>query len=389
MDIKSEKSNSTKIKFYLNPMDSEQKEVIANETDSFKSILDAYNEDRQSLHQYNYALYFGEKVDLTKSISELNIKEGSGIIILSHKDNNENEDKFKEEPPKKLEIVKNRESPKSNQIGTIYHKHGVVLLYSNEDWKCEKCYLNKKNNEPKYHCSLPECNFNICKTCIENNSKYPLNDFTHKQINLLKYKFSYHNHPLIYCRSSRYNDKLNFWNCNICHLNFTNRIWSFYCTYCDFDLCLICAKNLVPQEDLLNVWGIKINEHEHTLIYLINNKNWSCDKCSTSFNSNTGKFYCSLCDYNMCNNCKVKVNSENKNMNLNLNGKNYFDGDFIKTKYHNHSLIYCNTSRNEGETTWNCDICRAKYGPQSWSFYCTKCDYDVCYNCFKKAKQNS
>ena len=140
---------------------------------------------------------------------------------------------------------------------------------------------------------------------------------------------------------------------------------------------------------MLNGWGIKLDEHAHTLIYLINNRNWSCNICYASFNSNTAKYYCSICDYNVCNNCKDKRNKEKKNLNLNRNLKNYSEGNFVNTKYHRHSLIYCNTSRNEIETVWNCDVCGIKYGPQSWSFYCTKCDYDVCYNCFKKAKEKN
>ena len=380
MDVNSKNSNSKKITFYLNPTDSNRSEITAEPTESLQSILNS-----KSLNEYNQALYSGEKIDITKSISELKIKEGSGVV-MHRADDEKNESKEQE---KEIETVENRESPKNTQIGTKYHKHGVVLLYSNENWKCQKCHIEKKNNEPKYHCSLPECNFNICKTCIENNSKYPLADYTHKQIYLSKYKFDYHNHPLIYCRSSRHNDNFNFWNCNKCRLLFSNRIWSFYCTYCDFDLCLFCAKKLVPQDDLLNGWGIKLDEHAHTLIYLINNRNWSCNICYASFNSNTAKYYCSICDYNVCNNCKDKRNKEKKNLSLNRNLKNYSEGNFVNTKYHRHSLIYCNTSRNEIETVWNCDVCGIKYGAQSWSFYCTKCDYDVCYNCFKKAKEKN
>ena len=386
MDINSGESNESKIKFFVHPMDSKGEEILANPEDSFKSILDTYNKDKNTFQEYNFALFYGSAVDLTKSISELKIEDGAHVVIF-HSENENNKGEFKDETPKELDIITNRESPKEAQTGTKYHKHGVVLLLSNENWKCQKCHVYKKNSESKYHCSLPECNFNICKTCIDNNSKYPLTDFTHKQINLLKYKFSYHNHPLLYCRSSRHNNNLNFWRCNNCHLTFTNRIWSFYCTYCDFDLCLICARKLVPQDDLLNGFGIKINEHEHTLIYLINNKNWSCNICNTSYNLNNGKFYCSICDYNVCNNCKIKINNEKKNLNLNSNSKIYSGNNFIDTKYHNHSLIYCNTSRNENDTYWNCDVCRVKYGPQSWSFYCTKCDYDLCYNCFSKIKK--
>lgn len=384
MDINSEKSS--KIKFIVRTTNSIVLEITVNSTDLFQSVIDRFNKDNQTKEKYNAALFDGDILDLSKSIFELNIKEGSNVILCHLPSyNNDN----KKEENKKVEIVPNRESPTQTQVGTKYHKHGVVLLYSNEDWTCEKCNIFKRNFEPKYHCSLPNCNFNICTKCIENNSKYPLTDFTHKQISLKKYNFSCHNHPLLYCRSSRHSNNLNFWNCNACKLTFTNRIWSFYCTYCDFDYCLICARKApIPDkdEDLLNGWGIKIDKHEHTLIYLINNRNWTCKICDNSFNSNIAKFYCSICNYNLCKNCKDELNNENKNTNLNLNYRSYTDDKLVDTKYHNHSLIYCNTSRNETQTSWNCNVCKVKFGPQTWSFYCTKCDFDVCDNCYKKSK---
>ena len=386
MGNNSEKSNESKNKLYFRTKDYKDEEIIDNPEDKYLSTINIHKKCKSAVQDYNKASYGGALVNLNKSISELKIKERTKVIkFQSGEDNNKVE--FKDETQRKLNITKSRESTKETQIGTKYHNHGVVLLFSNEDWKCQKCHIYKKKNESKYHCSLPECNFNICKKCVENNSKYPLSNFTHKQINLLKYKFSYHKHPLIYCRSSRKDNNFNFWNCNKCHSKFTNKIWSFYCTYCDFDLCLICAKKFVPRDDLLNESGIKINEHEHILIYLINNKNWSCNICSASYNPNIAKFYCSICDYNVCNNCKIKINNEKKNLNLNSNSKIYSDNNLVDTKYHDHSLIYCNTSRNEKETYWNCNVCRVKYGPQKWSFYCTKCDYDLCYNCFIKIKK--
>ena len=398
MDKNHKNNNSKKIHFYLIIGEGIKTLIKANSNDIFKSILEQFSKDNNSFFTYDMALYAGKQLNISETISELKIPEGAVILIYNKAQNNGNDDiidnNIKDRQPIQnvLEIIQNREITTNSQVNTMYHKHGVVLLYSNEDWECVKCLKEKKNYEPKYHCSLKECKFNICQTCIENNSKYPLTDFTHKQISLYKYKFSCHNHPLLYCRSSRYNNNLNLWSCNLCHLTFTNRIWSFYCTYCDFDLCLICGRKIIPedyQDHLLNGYGIKINEHEHTLIFLINNKNWNCSLCSKSFNSNIAKFYCSLCDYNVCKSCKDKINNEPKNTNLNEALKNYFGSDCIETKKHRHSLIYCNTSRTENETYWNCNECGTKYPPQSWSFYCTKCDYDLCYNCFQKLGKNN
>ena len=80
----------------------------------------------------------------------------------------------------------------NSQIRSYKHNHGLVLLYANDDWICEICKSNKPKTESKYHCSL--CDFNLCKNCIESNSKYPLNSFDHKQLYLKKYKFPQHRH---------------------------------------------------------------------------------------------------------------------------------------------------------------------------------------------------
>ena len=49
----------------------------------------------------------------------------------------------------------------------------------------------------------------------------------------------------------------------------------------------------------------------------------------------------------------------------------------IKSKYHNHNLVYCRSSRYG----WRCDVCQTEFANEIWSFYCTKCDFDLCSKC--------
>ena len=129
------------------------------------------------------------------------------------------------------------------QVKTRKHNHGVVLLYTSYNWICDICKLSKCNNESRYHCSL--CDFNICKYCIETNNKYPLYSFNNYGKNYERHKFPNHYHELLFCRSSRFRNYLNSWNCDLCKRLFRNEEWSFYCTFCDFDICSICAKNYI------------------------------------------------------------------------------------------------------------------------------------------------
>ena len=70
----------------------------------------------------------------------------------------------------------------------------------------------------------------------------------------------------------------------------------------------------------------------------------------------------------------------------------YDDSDkskkFKKNKIYRipYPLLYCITSRYYlTNTTWRCDKCKEKN--TNWSFYCTLCDYDLCFDCFKKHKK--
>jgi hypothetical protein len=56
----------------------------------------------------------------------------------------------------------------------------------------------------------------------------------------------------------------------------------------------------------------------------------------------------------------------------------------IKSIYHKHPLIYCMTSRERKLTSWTCNECYNIYEFYDWSFYCSLCDYDLCYNCYSK-----
>lgn len=135
-----------------------------------------------------------------------------------------------------------------------------------------------------------------------------------------------HKHPLLYCHPlERKNYSLN-WSCDICKSNNLANQSSFYCTFCDFDLCPKCLgecqidkikfynSNSNESKELKNIeqnqndfkWQKKFKNHKH-LLTLIEKENkdslWICDNCSKSFTNINSSYYCSLCDYDLCKNC--------------------------------------------------------------------------------------
>jgi len=131
---------------------------------------------------------------------------------------------------------------------------------------------------------------------------------------------------------------------------------------------------------------IIVKEHLHKLVYCISLLDWNCSLCKNNFQKEKAKYYCSLCGFNMCDNCHSKGNYIKKksfpdNLKLNPSDKNILN-PVLKTEYHNHNLYYCRSSRSViGYSTWICDICKTKFKNDIWSFYCTQCDYDLCSKC--------
>ena len=116
---------------------------------------------------------------------------------------------------------------------------------------------------------------------------------------------------------------------------------------------------------------------------MITNRNWICDLCMESYPSFLPTFYCSKCDYDVCKKCMDKLSDEKKYPLINSGERISYKNKNITTYRHRHQLIYCITSRSSiGKTNWICNNCMESYNNNEWSFYCTLCDYDLCYNCY-------
>ena len=135
-----------------------------------------------------------------------------------------------------------------------------------------------------------------------------------------------HSHPLIYCFTITRANCGNSWRCNKCSSSFTYDIPSFYCAFCDYDLCKQCLEkytignvlvfnyNINNFNNLSNPvnkwnWQIILPMHSHylTLIKKENtNLNWNCKFCANSYSNNESFYYCSLCDYKLCQYCSNK-----------------------------------------------------------------------------------
>ena len=134
--------------------------------------------------------------------------------------------------------------------------------------------------------------------------------------------------------------------------------------------------------------GISIREHKHNVVCCITNYSWNCNQCGKNYNGDDEKFCCSLCDYNMCQECRKLKNYERRKTikkDITPDNSKYRSKYLDDEKLHEHKLIYCITSRFYfGPTFWKCDLCKKK--GNNWAFYCTICDFDLCVDCYLKNK---
>ena len=82
-----------------------------------------------------------------------------------------------------------------------------------------------------------------------------------------------------------------------------------------YEKLLLEYKNLVPDipKELLNRnEHFKSKEHIHNLIWLSTDRiGWLCNVCNVSHHGTVKSYYCTLCDYDLCNNCKKKEEKKN------------------------------------------------------------------------------
>ena len=429
-------SDKNKIKFKIFLSSGGEFEITANSKDSFQSVFDEFKKTKniKELDNFNTGICNGGIIRFDKNLEENNIKENNCVIIYSlKKDLTPNPDHFdfnekKEEQEmkennddliideellndliindivnfqsvlldnidsnndKKIDKNANDKDKKeidnnNNQLNKSNHEHKLIFLFSNKDWICAKCGSQFNDKKAKYYCSL--CDFNLCDNCFTEKKMYPLKEYNHEQTKIKIYKLPNHEHKLIYCRTSRFNDILSQWVCDICEKKYNYKIWSFYCTLCDYDICLKCAQKFIPKEDLITNIGIKIEAHEHSLIYLMTDFDWICLICLQSFDKGVFPCYCcTLCDFFVCQECIENITDEEKYLFYNEGKKENTNEIRTKVEYHKHPLIYCMTSKSREKEKWKCNKCEEKYDMDIWGFYCSLCDFSLCYKCYDKS----
>ena len=192
----------------------------------------------------------------------------------------------------------------------------------------------------------------------------------------------FHQHPLYSCFSPLRANSSQFWTCNYCGSKYNYTVPSFYCTACDYDLCQKCLIQCQLYEIIMydyskneflnitmtqNEGNNNLSVHNHRLalikieIYDPNNKYYiHCKACKGNIKNTDQFYYCSLCNFYLCEKCFIPdQNNNNNNQNFNnlpfngfpncnnnVNNQNYNNNAINNNNYNNTPINNNNNQRN-------------------------------------------
>ena len=270
-------------------------------------------------------IYKQQNINQLKTLYEIGIKDGDTIEFTKNNNNNKNNN-----------IINSSDNKNKNNIINNFDKQNNNFIINNFDKQNNNFIINNLGNKNSY-------NNKINTNFIFNNN------------------FS----PIMPIKENNMDDDEEF------NLNFIRHSKS----------------TMIPDIEPISILRndeAYINQHKHNLVYCITLLDWECNICYKNFNKTKAKYYCSLCDYNIC----VKCYKGNKNIipepifyEIDL-PKFVFKAQFFQTENHKHKLVFC-IRRESNSNSWSCNICRESHNYEQGSFYCTECDYDMCLNCSK------
>ncbi len=117
-------------------------------------------------------------------------------------------------------------------------------------------------------------------------------------------------------------------------------------------------------------------DYKHLLVHSIVFMNWKCNICKIDYNQNNYGYRCTKCNVNICEKCIKETNENYSNDNNIINEK----GEYFQFAINNHPhpltllIIY-------QKEDFICSECNKNYQWRQPSYYCSECDYHICYSC--------
>ena len=149
---------------------------------------------------------------------------------------------------------------------------------------------------------------------------------------------------------------------------------------------------------LINLLVVIPYHNQHPLINcktpgrLEYSKYWICDNCRNNYSYNVPTFYCTACDYDICQKCLLSL-SAFMIVVYNYNQSNIYASQEFKNKscykpnIHNHPIVRIIREPTYSPINFKCNLCFRDLQKNEEIYYCGLCNYCICTNCYNNKSQ--
>ena len=157
--------------------------------------------------------------------------------------------------------------------------------------------------------------------------------------------------------------------------------------------------NMTNILSLLNLPIIVPCHSEHPLINcktvgrIIPGAYWRCNCCKTDYSPNVPTFYCTACDFDLCQKCLLsffacQIVIYNYNLGNIQETQQCLNTKFYNEKVHQHPIVRILREPTYFENKLKCNACMKDIQMPEEFFYCSLCNYCICLYCFQQRNNN-
>ena len=117
--------------------------------------------------------------------------------------------------------------------------------------------------------------------------------------------------------------------------------------------------------------------------------NWYCDICKNSYTYNVPSFFCTACQFDLCQKCLLSLQAyqiviHNYLNNIPIKPNEQFKNSYcINLKVHPHPIVKIQRENTHFTLDLKCNKCIKPLQKNEKFYYCTLCNYCICLNCYQ------
>ena len=114
---------------------------------------------------------------------------------------------------------------------------------------------------------------------------------------------------------------------------------------------------------------------------------WMCNGCGSQYSYNVPTFYCTACDFDLCQRCLLclsafMISIYNYNMSFLSESTQFTNISHYRPDKHKHPLVKIIRDQTYAEIPLRCNFCQKNMEKTEEFYYCSLCNYCKCFNCF-------